>query len=109
VHTSIELDSPVERIAQLETRLRAAEERATVAEEQLRRVHEAVREFKRKQMQAAARRANAQVPATEAKPVDKSEQYATWRDSDPTLDDRLDEYLRSDFEPDRSRDWMLRP
>ncbi len=32
---------------------------------------------------------------------------AAWGDPDPTLDDRLDRYLESSFEPDRSRDWML--
>ncbi len=107
VHTSTELQSPAARIVELETQLRAAEERANVAEEQLRRVHVAVRAFKKKQLEARAAQLKAQVAS--ATPVDdRTNLYSSWAVSDPSLDDRLDQYLSSDFEPDRSRDWMLR-
>jgi len=109
VHTSIDLDTKASRIAQLEIQLRVAEERATIAEEQLRRVHVAVRAFKQKQLRARASQQQAeQRGAAQAVQVESSEQFASWGESDPTLDDRLDEYLRADFEPDSSRDWMLR-
>lgn len=119
-------EAPTLRIARLERELAAANARADVAEEQLRRVHIAVRAFKQSQTNAKARRdellraarANAErivrdardqsvQPAPEAKPSENGSVYGTWMVSDPGLDERLDDYLQSDFEPDRSRDWML--
>lgn len=108
MHTSIHLDSPALRIEQLEARVHAAEQRAALAEEQLRRVHVAVREFKKKQLEARAAQARAQIEEQPGTPTDRTEIYSAWATSDPSLDDRLDEYLSSGFEPDRSRDWMLR-
>lgn len=110
-------------IARLESELVAATERANVAEEQLRRVHIAVRAFKQSQTNAKNRRddlmraarAQAEKIIREAKQrteeetrtSDEGSLYGSWLVGDPTLDERLDDYLRSDFEPDRSRDWML--
>lgn len=104
MHAPIDVESPAARIARLEHELRTAVERATVAEEQLRRVHIAVRAFKDKQLQARADAANAPTPPAEAA---SNGLYRSWAVNDPTLDERLDNYLQSDFEPDRSRDWML--
>lgn len=111
------------RIARLERELAAATARADVAEEQLQRVHIAVRAFKQSQTNAKARReellrvarANADRIVREAKdradtqlpPASTNSLYNSWAVSDPSLDERLDDYLQSDFEPDRSRDWML--
>lgn len=113
------------RIARLERELAAATARADVAEQQLQRVHIAVRAFKQSQTNAKARRdellraarANAERIVREAKEhvADTSAAvtsspsgiYSSWAVSDPGLDERLDDYLQSEFEPDRSRDWML--
>jgi hypothetical protein len=111
------------KIAHLERELAAANERANVAEEQLRRVHIAVRAFKQSQTNAKSRRddliraarAQAEKIVREAQQntaqattsAGQGSVYGSWLVSDPTLDQRLDDYLRSDFEPDRSRDWML--
>ena len=94
VQASIDTATAADVIARLQHELRVAQERADVAEEQLRRVHVAVRAFKEKQMQERVSSAHAQKPAA-------------WQDGDPSLDERLDQYLLSDFEPDRSRTWML--
>lgn len=130
--------------------LQAAEERARVAEEQLLRVHRAVRAaqqnlksarqrrnailamaqqhaaalIRQAQREAellkrAARANSAPAPtphapdpqgqstvAPPARPVTESRGHQ-WVDADPSLDDRLDEYLRTELEPDRSREWIL--
>lgn len=111
----VQIQTPAEQIAELQARVRSAEQRAEVAEEQLRRVHHAVREFKQKQMQARAAQIRAQQEAAtqqRAAQVAASQQpksgfYAALADADPTLDERLEEYLQSDLEPDRARNWML--
>ncbi len=105
VQAPINVESPAAKIARLEHELRIAVERATVAEEQLRRVHVAVRAFKDKQLKARAAAAAQAAAAVPAEP--SSGLYRSWAVSDPTLDDRLTNYLESEFEPDRSRDWML--
>lgn len=102
----MDTDATSTRIAELEARLRVAEERAVVAEEQLRRVHIAVRAFKQKQL--AARQAQMASNAAKTKQSVSAGVDSSWATSDPSLDERLDEYLSNDFEPDRSRDWMLR-
>ncbi len=110
-------------IARLEREVAAATERANVAEDQLRRVHTAVRAFKQSQANAKSRRdelvraarAQAEKIVHEAKQstaqaptrLGEGSIYGSWLVSDPTLDERLDDYLRSDFEPDQSREWML--
>ena len=76
-----------------------------MAEEQLRRVHVAVRAFKDKQLKARAMSAHAAAKQAPAAP--SSGIYQSWAVNDPSLDERLTSYLESDFEPDRSRDWML--
>lgn len=124
-------ESTLERIVHLERALAAETARADIAEEQLRRVHIAVRAFKQSQANAKGRRdqlmraARAQAdkivqdakrtagtsPAAAtspaAGPAGPSSLYSSWLVADPGLDDRLDDYLQSEFEPDRSRDWML--
>lgn len=118
-------ESTTLRIARLERELAAATARADVAEEQLQRVHIAVRAFKQSQTNSKARRdeliraarANAERIVRDAKaqadlsqpdgPQGPSGLYSSFLASDPGLDERLDDYLQSDFEPDRSRDWML--
>ena len=120
MQTSIDIDlSPTARVAQLEMQLLEAQERARVAEEQLQRVHVAVRAFKQKQVEAreahikaaqhqqALQQQQQQQQQAQAA-ADRSSLYSSWATADPSLDNRLDEYLQSDFEPDRSRDWMLR-
>jgi cell division septum initiation protein DivIVA len=125
VDQSASSESPVTRIARLEHELAVATERAAVAEEQLKRVHIAVRAFKQSQTNAQARRedlmqsarkhaqeivrkAKTEVEKLESAPAAKSASlYNSWLVSDPSLDERLDDYLQSEFEPDRSRDWML--
>ena len=56
---------------------------------------------------ALVKKAQAQVEQQQV-PADRAGLYSAWATADPSLDDRLDEYLQSDFEPDRSRNWMLR-
>jgi hypothetical protein len=125
VHQPASSESPATRIACLEHELAIATERATVAEEQLKRVHTAVRAFKQSQTNAQARREGLLVSAREhaeailqkaktdaqklesAPAVNRASLYNSWLVSDPSLDARLDDYLQSEFEPDRSRDWML--
>lgn len=49
-----------------------------------------------------------QTPATPEPTAVASNALAEALDNpDPALDERLDKYLESTFEPDRSRDWML--
>jgi hypothetical protein len=109
VHATIDVDSPAAQIARLENELQIAVARAVVAEEQLHRVHIAVRAFKEKQLQARAATAQQLAAAKTAEVVEsaRTDLYGSWAVADPSLDARLDEYLGSDFEPDRSRDWML--
>jgi len=98
------IKSPAQQIAELQARLQLAEQRARVAEEQLQRVHEAVRAFKQKQMRARAAQAEAAKRASNAAPSNYFDRLDT---EDPSLDERLSDFLESDFEPDRSRSWML--
>lgn len=125
VHTAVTDEATALRVAELERELAAATARADVAEEQLQRVHIAVRAFKQSQTNAKARRdelmrsarAQADKIVREAKqnvdaqrasvPPGSAGLYGSWLVSDPGLDERLDDYLQSEFEPDRSRDWML--
>ena len=125
VHQPASSESPATRIARLERELAIATERATVAEEQLKRVHIAVRAFKQSQTNAQARREGLMQSARKhaeeivqkakkdaenlesAPAVNGASLYNSWLVSDPSLDARLDDYLQSEFEPDQSRDWML--
>ena len=94
------------RVAQLHAELSQAQERARVAEEQLHRVYLAVREYKARQMRAR-QAADAAREAAEHEQPQRSGLYESWAVVDPSLDERLSEFLGSDFEHDRSRDWML--
>lgn len=125
VDQSVSSESPATRVARLEHELAVATDRATVAEEQLKRVHIAVRAFKQSQSNAQARREGlmqsarrhaeeiVQKAKTDAEnlesatAVNSASLYNSWLVSDPSLDERLDDYLQSEYEPDRSRDWML--
>lgn len=123
MHTMVTDEATALRVARLERELEAANARADVAEAQLQRVHIAVRAFKQSQTNAKSRRdelmraarAHAEKIVREAKQKVEAQPperegasiYGTWMVSDPSLDERLDDYLQSDFEPDRSRDWML--
>ena len=108
MHPQTDVESPAARIARLENELRIAQQRAVVAEEQLRRVHAAVRTFKEKQLQARTSAIAARAAAAKTNMMSSpSGMYRNWGTNDPSLDERLDNYLDSDFEPDRSRDWML--
>ena len=96
------VEDPSVTIARLRSELIVAHERARVAEQQLHRVYVAVRAFKQRQIAARQRtngRAN-QAPA-------QDDQSYGWPKIDPTLDERFEEYIESDFEPDRSRSWIL--
>ena len=98
------IQSPAQQIAELQARLHVAEQRARVAEEQLQRVHEAVRAFKQKQIRARAAQAEAAKRSSTAAP---SSYFDGLETEDPSLDERLSDFLESEFEPDRSRSWML--
>lgn len=92
-----------QEIARLTAELEHARQRARVAEEQLHRVHRAVRAFK--QSQIAARQAAAKAAFDET--PKSSGVYQSWATTDPSLDDRFQEFLDGGTEPDRARKWML--
>ena len=79
--------------ARLRAALAKAERRARLAEEQLLRVHRAVRAVKKE--------------SRRVRPIVGSRRLEGWNDSDPKLDEKLESYLRHEMEPDRSRDWIL--
>lgn len=79
-----------QQIAELTAQLQTALHRANVAEEQLRRVHAAVRAFKQRQL-AAKSFAPAQ----------------TWAPEDPTMDVRFQEFLDGEGAQDAARKWIL--
>lgn len=112
----------VAETAALRAALAAAEERARLAEEQLLRVHRAVRAVKKESHKARrlrlrildgarahakelVRQAEREARAKRAKPGVTS--FSDWEDTDPNLDAKLESYLEFDLEPDASRDWIL--
>lgn len=111
------------KIAALRVALARAEHRAELAEEQLLRVHRAVRSVKTESRRVRRHGTNiiegARAHATElvrqaerevrAKRVGTSQghRFEGWNDADPNLDEKLDSYLQNDMEPDPSRDWIL--
>jgi len=91
-----------QQIAQLTAQLEAALHRANVAEEQLRRVHAAVRAFKGRQLAAKhAAAATAAAVAATARPTH------TWGTEDPSLDVRFQEFLNGEGDQDAARKWIL--
>lgn len=127
---ALEINLEAEDLEVENARLRAAlveaDERYRVAEEQLLRVHRAVRAIKADARGAKERRnqilesakqhaseliRQAQYEAEKIQPgfvaPDPTSLYESWAAHDPSLDDRLDEYLQNELEPDRSRDWIL--
>ena len=110
-------------IAALRESLARAEERAELAEQQLLRVHRAVRSVKkesrrvrrqgttilegaRAQASELVRQAEREARARRIGPG-RGHRFDGWHDADPNLDEKLETYLRNDLEPDRSRDWIL--
>lgn len=108
--------------ARLRVALTEAEERARLAEEQLLRVHRAVRSVKQESQRARrlktrildgarahaeelVRQAEREARARRAGPG--ATRLAGWEDADPSLDAKLESYLEFEFEPDASRDWIL--
>lgn len=93
------------QIAQLHAELAAARRRADVAEEQLRRVHAAVREFKDRQLAAK----KAQAVAAEANMAQEKANglFRAWPAADPSLDDRFQDFLDGEEVDDAARKWML--
>lgn len=115
-------ESPEHTIARLQAELAAAVDRANTAETQLLEVHQAVRAFREKRELVAQTRLidgpgpvveqpkathSAPIPETAPSEINSSMSKAAWDEPDPSLDERLTEYLDKDFEPDRSRKWML--
>ena len=104
-----------QKVARLEAELQSERARADNAEQQLQRVNEAFRAVEAKQVDVAQTRTGRDAQLVEgqraetlAEAIGTSSGVAeAWDDRDPTLDDRLDRYLESSFEPDSSRDWML--
>lgn len=91
-----------QQIAQLTAQLEAAVHRANVAEEQLRRVHAAVRAFKERQL--AAKHAAAVTAAAAAATAPSTH---TWGTADPSLDVRFQEFLNGEGDEDAARKWIL--
>ncbi len=125
---AIDLDASAleQENADLRRAVAEADERCRVAEAQLLRVHRAVRAIKADARGAKERRnqilesakqhaseliRQAQYEAERIQPgfvaPDPTSLYESWAAHDPSLDDRLDEYLQNELEPDRSRDWIL--
>ncbi|NNC80007.1 MAG: hypothetical protein HKN94_07620 [Acidimicrobiales bacterium] len=108
-------------IARLRESVAAEQERARVAESQLARVHRAVRaaqtnvkdvKARRNQILAAAQEHAAEVvrqAQVEAEQVSSRSPstYSGLGEHDESLDERLDQYLQAEMEPDASRTWML--
>ena len=114
-------ESPDHTIARLQAELAEAVHRANTAETQLLEVREAVRAFRQKrELVAKTLLANgsspveeqpmptaAPIPESPTSTINSSMSKAAWDEPDPSLDERLTKYLDKDFEPDRSRKWML--
>lgn len=94
-----------EQIAHLSAQLEAALHRANVAEEQLRRVHAAVRAFKARQL--AAKRAASAAAQVPQQPQAPSGMFQPWVAEDPTLDSRFQDFLDGEGEADAARRWIL--
>lgn len=112
-------------IESLRAQLADAEARACSAEEQLLRVHRAVRAVKKDArsardtrngiLDAAKRHASELIRQAQQEANRVAEgpaeigttTYANWSTPDPSLDARLDEFMNNDLEPDRSRGWIL--
>lgn len=99
------IDSSEQLIAQLRLELHQAQERARVAEEQLVRVHAAVRAFKQRQVAAQQSAAKA-VFDSQGEPQSTGIMKA-WPANDPSLDERFERFLEGSKDHDTSRQWML--
>jgi len=108
-------------IARLREALAAEQERARVAESQLARVHRAVRAAQTSVRDVKDQRnrilTQAQQHASQIVQQAKDEAhgissrstsaYSGFGERDASLDERLDEYLQAEMEPDASRNWIL--
>ena len=96
------------QVAELTAQLEAALKRANVAEEQLRRVHAAVRAFKERQLavqHAASVTAAAAAAAASASARPQAPQE--WVAEDPSLDVRFQAFLNGEGDEDAARKWIL--
>ena len=102
-------------------RLRRAEQRAANAEFELERIRDVVAQAATQAKEARAQRrallAEAQELAKQivqqaraevgADSAEESMSMMSWASVDPTLDDRVDSFLKNEMEPDPTRGWML--
>ena len=101
VNTSAAYVDHDQQIAHLHAQLQHALHRANVAEEQLRRVHAAVRAFKERQL--AAKHAAHVAAVTASANVNRG----SWVAEDPSLDIRFQEFLDGESGEDAARKWIL--
>lgn len=111
-------------VSALRAALAHAEERAELAEQQLLRVHRAVRSVKkesrrvrrqgtniiegaRAQASELVRQAEREARARRVGGTGPGHRFEGWHEADPNLDEKLETYLQNELEPDRSRDWIL--
>lgn len=94
-----------DQIAYLSAQLEAALHRANVAEEQLRRVHAAVRSFKARQL--AAKQAASEAERIRRQRLASRGMFQAWPVEDPSLDSRFQNFLDGEGEQDAARKWML--
>ena len=94
------------QVAELTAQLEAALKRANVAEEQLRRVHAAVRAFKERQL-AAQHAASVTAAAAAASASARRQAPQEWVAEDPSLDVRFQAFLNGEGDEDAARKWIL--
>lgn len=94
------------QVAELTAQLEAALKRANVAEEQLRRVHAAVRAFKERQL-AAQHAASVTAAAAAASASARPQAPQEWVAEDPSLDVRFQAFLNGEGDEDAARKWIL--
>lgn len=94
-----------QQIAHLHAQLAVAHRRADVAEQQLRRVHAAVRDFKQRQL--AAKQAEAAIAQAKMATQTSTGLFQAWPAADPSLDDRFQDFLNGEDGDDAARKWML--
>lgn len=94
------------QVAELTAQLETALKRANVAEEQLRRVHAAVRAFKERQL-AAQHAASVTAAAAAASASARPQAPQEWVAEDPSLDVRFQAFLNGEGDEDAARKWIL--
>ena len=111
-----------EQLQLMKERLRQAEERACHAESELERIREVVALAATRARQARNQRrillaeaqelakqivGQAQAEADLNRSGDSAMSMTSWASVDPTLDKRVDSFLKNEMEPDSTRGWML--